>query len=482
LPGPEAKVVCRKEAQESEGAAGSKGANRRAEIKGGAGVLKLGLCRFGFWGCGVQSFKASKAGPKKTRGDEKREKYSVSAAPSSFCSFNFQPFASPSAYPSLAFSRGLPCLPSLPPSRSSPVSLSPALSPSLPFFRLVSPLDDPHWDTAIGRLPGVTFFHSAAWARVLHSTYGFKLSYFVAGEPGYYRTVLPMAEVDSWLSGRRGVALPFSDVCGPLTSDPNSVECLFQSVSDYARQHRWKYWEVRGGRSFFPEATASVSFWAHALSLTSDPATLFARFDSATRRAVRKAEKSNLTIEFSQSLDGVREFHDLLCLTRRRHGLPPQPFRFFEKIQREVLAKNLGVVVLARLPMAAASRSGRAVAGAVFFESFGRALYKFGASDESFQQLRGNNLVMSQAIAHYARRGFASLDFGRTSRSNEGLRQFKLGWGTAETSLDYVRYDLRRQSYVMTPDQTSGWHTRIFQRLPAFASRFLGEVLYRHMA
>ena len=74
----------------------------------------------------------------------------------------------------------------------------------------------------------------------------------------------------------------------------------------------------------------------------------------------------------------------------------------------------------------------------------GRAIYKYGASDETFQDLRGGNLVMWAAIKNFVRAGGAKhLDLGRTSLGNEGLRKFKLGWGAREEKIEYVKYDLR---------------------------------------
>jgi hypothetical protein len=344
-----------------------------------------------------------------------------------------------------------------------------------PTFRLVSPLNEPDWDSAVARLPGVTFFHSAAWARVLFSAYGFELRYLVRNARGAYHTVLPLAEVNSWLTGRRGVSLPFSDLCGPLTCEADTIPRLLDALSEYGHRQRWKYWEIRGGCEHFPGGHASVSFWGHSLPLIADFPALLARFEPAHRRAIRKAEKSNVTAEFSRGIDAVRAFHQLLCLTRRRHGLPPQPFSFFAAIHQEVLEKKLGVVVLAR-------HGSVPIAGAIFFESFGGATYKFGASDEAYQHLRGNNLVMARAIEHFAQRKFSSLDFGRTSLGNSGLRQFKLGWGANEHRIDYARYDLQKDCYVTTPDQSHGWHTRVFQRLPGIVSRALGVALYRHIA
>ena len=82
----------------------------------------------------------------------------------------------------------------------------------------------------------------------------------------------------------------------------------------------------------------------------------------------------------------------------------------------------------------------------------------------------------------YAQRGFEQLEFGRTSLGNEGLRRFKLGWGTEERRIDYVRFDGRTSAFVTVPDEVWGWHNRVFRALPGIVSRSVGSTFYRHVA
>ena len=136
---------------------------------------------------------------------------------------------------------------------------------------------------------------------------------------------------------------------------------------------------------------------------------------------------------------------------------------------------NLGWVVLAR-------KGSIPVAGAVFFHSGKTAYYKFGASDETQQHLRGNNLVMWHAIQWLAQHNFETLDFGRTSLNNAGLRRFKLSWGTREGAIDYVKYDLRMRRFVTARDTSTGLQNHLFRRMPVSFLRFAGRLLYRHIA
>lgn len=347
--------------------------------------------------------------------------------------------------------------------------------PSNDGVQRVNPLDCVGWDTMVSACPSASFFHSAAWAKTLQTTYGFVPVYFIQIESGRLRSLLPVMEVNSWLTGRRGVSLPFTDDCEPLCSEAGSFPCLFQAAMKHGEARGWKYLECRGGRTLFASAPASTAFYGHRLGLSVGEAALFAKVEGAVRRAIRKAEKSMLSVEMSQSLDAVHAFYRLQCKTRKRHGLPPQPFRFFQNIFNHVLSQKQGFLFTAKYQQAP-------IAAAVFFHWEKKAIYKYGASDETFQQLRANNLVMWEAIKWYARNGFELLDFGRTSLTNEGLRRFKLGWGTEEHRIEYVRYDRQQSGFVNVKDESSGQHNRMFKVLPSFLSRLIGAALYKHAA
>jgi len=340
----------------------------------------------------------------------------------------------------------------------------------------LNPLEDAQWDARLaaeGREE--TFFQRTAWARVLKETYAYTPAYFATLVGEQIHSLLPVMEVDSRLTGRRGVSLPFTDYCQPLASDSPAFQELFDQAVGYGRDRRWKYLELRGGQQFLPSAPPSQRFYVHELALAEDEKRMFATLAPAVRRAIRKAEKQGVTVEVVQDAEGIREFYALQCRTRRKHGLPPQPFRFFQNVQRCILAEGSGIVVLAR-------QGERAVAGSVFFHTGRQAIYKFGASDETMLDLRGNDLVMWEGIKYYASKGLRKLHLGRTSLANEGLRRFKLGWGAREHAINYFKYDLRKSAFVQDRDKAFGWHNRIFAVLPLSWSRCLGTLLYRHVA
>jgi hypothetical protein len=342
----------------------------------------------------------------------------------------------------------------------------------------IPPIDlfqHPNWDTLVTSLPNFSFFHGVAWAKVLVETYGYAPNYFVTKGSNNLCSMLPLMEVDSWLTGRRGIALPFTDDCEPLCQDNNSFKALFQNAIEFGKMRGWKYLECRGGRKLFEGVPASLSFYGHSLNLAAGEEQLFGRLESSVRRAIRKAEKDGVVVDISQSLEAMETFYSLQCKTRKKHGLPPQPFSFFSNIHKYILSQNSGMV-------AVASWRKTPVAASIYFHLKDRAIYKYGASDETFQHLRGSNLVMWEAIKWYWKRGVKKLHLGRTSMANEGLRRFKLGWGTSEGKIEYFKYDFRKECFVMDSDAAFGWHNRIFQSLPNFVSRMTGNLLYRHCA
>jgi len=339
--------------------------------------------------------------------------------------------------------------------------------------RILNPLLIPDWNEQMLRLRA-GFFHSVEWAEVLHRSYRFSPCYLALPTEGQIDAVLPLMDIRSWLTGRRGVSLPFTDAVEPICESQEQFLQLWAAAQAIGRERGWKYLECRGGKRWQPDAPASTSFHAHVLSLESPESELFGRLDDSVRRAVRKAERGKLELEFSYSLDAMRAFYELLGRTRRRHGVPPQPFGFFAEIQSRILEKKCGVVVLCR-------HEGQPVAGAVYFHFGNQVIYKFGASDERSQQLRANNLVMWRAIQHYQARGFKSFDFGRTSLQNAGLRKFKLGWGTTESRIECTRYSFRTNSFVEIKDEAQGWHNRIFSAMPPALARISGELLYPHI-
>jgi hypothetical protein len=341
-------------------------------------------------------------------------------------------------------------------------------------MRILDPVHNPAWDAVVALHRDADCFHTSAWAKVLRQTYNHEPFYLQFSRGHRLAALIPLMEVRSLFTGCRGVCLPFSDACKPLIFDPEAVDLVRDRLVRFVRERRWKHLEMRGGKFFELDARSAKKFFAHTLDLRSGAQELTTHFASPVRRAIRKAERSDVRAVVVRDRPAIRDFYELHVQTRRRHGLPPQPVSFFLNIYEHIINRNLGFLVLAQ-------HGPRPIAAAIFFRFGKNALYKYGASDKRFQECRANNLVMWQGIQFLARTGAEKLHFGRTERENEGLRRFKLSWGTQEEVIDYCRIDPSGQQRLMPAPHNFGFHKKVFGRLPLRLNRLAGSIMYPHL-
>jgi CelD/BcsL family acetyltransferase involved in cellulose biosynthesis len=338
----------------------------------------------------------------------------------------------------------------------------------------VDPFTFPDWNECILAIPHSSIFHTTNWLRVLQESYGYRPYYFACFEGEKLAVLLPFMEVKSWITGVRGVSLPFSDYCEPLLDETAHYPELLDQVILAARRLKWKFLEMRGADALFRGAPPYTVYYRHTLVLPANEEVVFSGLRSNYRAKIRKAYRNDLKVEILRSPDAIAEYYRLHCLTRKRHGLPPQPTCFFKKIHEHIIAKDFGFVILV-------SHQGRNVAGAIFFYFGDRVMYKFGASDRRYQHLHPNYLLFWHAIQWLCHNGYKELCFGRSAASDKGLVQFKGGWGTNKSPLYYYKYDLKTTSFVENLNQAVENGYAISKKMPIMLLKLVGSVLYPHI-
>jgi CelD/BcsL family acetyltransferase involved in cellulose biosynthesis len=341
---------------------------------------------------------------------------------------------------------------------------------------LIDPLTDPRWDDLVARHSGASAFHTRGWLEALRRTYGYEPSALTASPPGTDLTSgLPFCVIRSWFA-RRVVSLPFSDHCEPLAASDGERQSMFAYLSDGVRAGRWTSVELR-----FRSSSATVGSCAlqpaqqyafHALSLAPSADELFGRFHrSCVQRAIRRAERERLEYTAGVSAPLLDDFYRLLRLTRRRHGLPPQPKAWF----RNVVAA-LGSAVTIRI----ASKAGVPVAGILTLTAKNTIIYKYGCSDATRHNLGGMPFLFWRTIQESKRHGLQELDLGRSDLDEAGLITFKDRLGAFRSTLSYHQVPGPRRLSAIAPR----WRRaakRLFQSLPDPAVTLASRVLYRHL-
>ena len=172
------------------------------------------------------------------------------------------------------------------------------------------------------------------------------------------------------------------------------------------------------------------------------------------------------------NLDAVRARYRLHSLSRRRHEVPIQPWRFFRPLHQNLIAAGLGMVVKAHVDRTP-------VAGAVFLNWNSTLTCEFGASGPAYWDLRPNNFVIWRAIRWGCSHDHRILDFGKADADNEGLRRFKSDWGAEEVALRHTLAGGGRNTASALALRAKS--TLILRSL-VIAARIIDESFYGHFA
>jgi CelD/BcsL family acetyltransferase involved in cellulose biosynthesis len=341
----------------------------------------------------------------------------------------------------------------------------------------LDPLEDPRWPELLRHHPQATIFHTPGWLNALRGTYGYEPMVLTTSAPNAeLRNGLVFCQINSWLTGRRLVSLPFSDHCQPL-ADGADLEAVLEYLRNRARSERWKYIELRllsGDGSVESRAPfiKGTGYGFHKIDLRPDADTIFRGFhDSCIRRKIRKAERERLTYEAGQSDSLLRKFHHLLVLTRRRHMLPPQPLAWFQ---------NLIARLKEQLTIHVVSKDGEPAASIMTLSYKTSLVYKYGCSDSKFNNLGGTPLLFWKAIQEGKQAGAEEFDLGRSDLEDPGLSTFKGHLGGAASELNYYRYCIS-QSRKSPATSKRSYLREAFARMPDPIFTGAGRLLYRHM-
>jgi len=341
----------------------------------------------------------------------------------------------------------------------------------------IDPLEDLRWRHFLSEHPSASVFHTPAWLDALRRTYGFEPLVFTTCAPGRELTNgLVFCRINSHLTGRRLVSLPFSDHCEPLLNGTNDIAQLLCSLEGHVEKENWKYIEMRPASIYLegrPGFGKAKGFWFHKIDLRPSRDELFRSFHrDCVQRKVRRAEREALSCEVGRSESLLQQFYHLLLLTRRRQQLPPHPLNWF---------RNLIGCLGDRIQIRVASKAGQPVASILTLHYKDVLVYKYGCSDARFNQFGGTQLLFWRAIQEAKENGLQEFDLGRSDCDNPGLVTFKDRWGSSRSTLTYWR--------CPAPDLETlrpGWTMRVAKQVLAhMPDGFLaaaGKLLYKHVA
>ena len=347
----------------------------------------------------------------------------------------------------------------------------------------IDPLKDHRWNGFVATHPRASIFHSHGWLTSLQKTYGYIPTAYTttSSTESALRDAFVFCEVNSWLTGRRLVSLPFSDHCEPLLDNDSDFSFFIDRLREDAITQNWKYVEIRPLDELANEVPCKqvvANYTLHRVDLNRDIHTIFQSFHKdSIQRKIKRAQREGLTYQAGRSESLLETFYSLLTLTRRRHGVPPQPKEWFiNLIESFGSALQISVAYKERVPLAAM----------LTLQHQNTLVYKYGGSDGRFNKYGSMQSLYWESIRRAKECGLTTFDLGRSDIDQQGLIRFKKRWGATQTSLRYFRLtqESNQQRHCFEPAGQS-WKSQygkaLMSRLPMAIMPSLGKLLYKHI-
>lgn len=338
--------------------------------------------------------------------------------------------------------------------------------------QLITPLDE-RWVSFVDSTAGSGIFHHPAWISLLAECYRYHpFVVAICDKQGEIQAGLPMMEVNSLLTGRRWVSLPFSDHCQPLYHGDSPPLALFEYLSELQSKNVIPRVEIRSAIPYNGQVHIDSNQVLHLLRLSTDPQEVFKDFHYQVRKkSIARAERDGVKVRWAKDKEDLDIFYDLHLKTRSRLGVPIQPKRYFELLWQSIIGAELGFILLAYM-------ESTPIAGAIFLTYKTTLIYKYSASDMEYRRFRANHLLLWTAIRWGCEHGKTVFDFGRTDVSDTGLCSFKRSWGADEKPLIYSIVSAK-------PPQKKNGKLQdvmgsVIRKSPLWVCRAIGELLYRH--
>jgi len=324
------------------------------------------------------------------------------------------------------------------------------------------------WDAYVATAHDATGYHEWAWREVFARAFGHDAVYLAARDAGgAVRGVLPIVVIKSLLFGKTMTSLPFVNYGGVLADDDVVANALVDAAGVEARARGAKHVELRHFGRRFPELPCKAHKVTMRLALQPG---MWDRLDRKVRNQVRKAEKSELTVDRGGA-ELLGDFYAVFTRNMRDLGTPVYARRFFDEVLRAFPGRARVLVVRLK---------GAPIAAGITYRTGGLIEVPWASSIREHNNLCPNHLLYWHAIETAVAEGVGVFDFGR-STPDEGTYKFKEQWGAEPVALHW-EYWLPSGSAV--PDQTPKnpkfrLAIETWKRLPLWLANAMGPKIVR---
>jgi FemAB-related protein (PEP-CTERM system-associated) len=340
------------------------------------------------------------------------------------------------------------------------------------------------WDGFVTAHPDGTFFHRAAWSKIIGQAFGHRTHYVFAERDGAMTGVLPLARVKTVLFGDTLISVPFCVYGGPLVADAESAAALSAHAAmllDKTGAHaiEFRHRESVPGDRLAGDALGGdwlAGDWLKRPDLYVTFRKPIELDDDKNLKAIPRKQRAMVRKGIQNGLRSVADrdacrLHGIYAESVRNLGTPAFSRRYFRMLA-EVFRDDCDIVTVID--------GETAIASVMNFYFRDEVLPYYGGGTAAARSRAGNDFMYWEVMRRAAARGCHLYDFGR-SKIGTGSHDFKKNWGFTPEPLNY-RYKLAPGASI--PDHNplnpkyrlfiAGW-----KRLPLAVANAIGPSIVR---
>jgi FemAB-related protein (PEP-CTERM system-associated) len=295
-------------------------------------------------------------------------------------------------------------------------------------LRILNPKFEDAWDRFVESHPNGTFFHRAAWARVIEKAFGHQPLHYFTEQDGQITGVMPLVWLKTRLFGNTMISMPFCVYGGPLAVDEKTTAKLYEYAHVLMTESGTSALELRfrdpppAQEDWVPGPDLYVTFRK---AIEADHERNMKAIPRKQRAMVRKGIHNGLTSVADRDSDRL---HAIYAESVRNLGTPVFHRNYF-RILMEVFGNDVDITTVLN--------QDTPVASVMNFYFRDEVLPYYGGGTTAARGVAANDFMYWEVMRRAADRGSRMFDFGR-SKLGTGSFSFKHNWGFQEEKLNYM--------------------------------------------
>lgn len=326
------------------------------------------------------------------------------------------------------------------------------------------------WDAFVDNHPEASFFHRAAWGRVVQRAFGHTPYYLYAESDGRIVGLLPLGQVRSMLFGNALISAPFGVYGGVVAHSEAARRVLEAAAESLARELGVDYLELRYREAQETSRLRKDLYVTFRKEIDPDPDKNLLAIPRKQRAMVRKGIDAGLVGHIDPHVD---RFYEAYAESVRNLGTPVFAKKYF-RILKEEFGEDCEILTI--------THEGKVVSSVLSFYFRDQVLPYYGGGTRDARRVAANDFMYWELMRRACQRGIRLFDFGR-SKQGTGSYSFKKNWGFTPEPMHYEYYLVKARAIPEVNPLNPKYRlmVNVWRRLPLGVSKLIGPWIARSL-